>query len=236
MQPKLHLLDNCILEVKDTLIEGKNALTSFYFRFSAITKTLIIEANGAENIIHNNRDYYDEIEDHLVFANLSWLAPFLNHLNKHLQVNFDAEIEVYPDGSMNHENVKCTINSVIYTKNKEKYKALGYAKTLFTNLVPFRQYISSVLFIGNDYNLSQIVFNMNLNGKKVNSILGINSVNQQILSQWLQTLDNTLDQHKDRYKFKQQIPIVGGKMLPSTAVSSACFKFDLDKFDLGGGQ
>lgn len=227
MQEKLHLLDKHILEVKDTLSKGKNGLTSFYFKYSAVKKSLVVEANGTEDIIHNT-DYYDSVEDNLVFANLTWLHPFSNHLNKNLEVNFDAEVNVYPDGSMDHENIKFTVNAGIYVKNKDKAKVLSYAKTLFSSLIPFRQYISSVTFVGNDFSLSQIIFKMNLNGKKVNNILKNNFVvNQQILSQWLQTLDNTLDIYHDRYKFKTNIPIVNGRMLASTSLSSVCFRFKL---------
>ncbi|MFT9600369.1 hypothetical protein, partial [Mesobacillus sp.] len=220
------LQENQIIEIKNTLEKQRVGLKKIAFKYSATAKTLNVEAYGIEDILHNE-EYYENIEDNLMFSELSWLAPMSRELNKKLEVNFDAEVSVLPDGNMDHTNVQFEISAGIFSRQTEKFQILNSAKILFTNLLPFRQYIKSVTFKGHQYNLKTILFNLELDGRKVNTILSNAPVaNQQVLSQWMTTLDHILDYNKGRFKFITKVPVVNGKMSTASFESAVCFRFE----------
>ncbi|MDE3840959.1 hypothetical protein C0966_16970 (plasmid) [Bacillus methanolicus] len=220
------LNDNQILEIKETLQKQKVGLKNVLFSFSATAKALNIEAHGIEDIPQNS-EYYDNIEDNLLFAELSWLSPMSRQLNKKLEVNFNADIDVLPDGSMDHANIRFEVSAGIFSRQTEKHQILQSARILFISLIPFRPYIKNVTFKGHQHTLKTILFSMELDGRKVNSILVNNQViNQQILSQWLATLDHVLDYNKGRYKFITKVPVVNGKMSTASFESAVCFRFE----------
>jgi hypothetical protein len=220
------LHDNQILEIKNTLEKQKVGLKNIVFKYSSTAKILNIEAHGVEDILHNG-EYYENIEDHLMFAELSWLSPMSHELNKKLEINFDAEIKVLPDGSMDHNNIRFDVSAGLFSRQTEKHQILSSAKILFTSLIPFRQYIKNVTFKWHHYNLKTILFTMDLDGRKINSILSNSQVtNQQILSQWLATLDNIFDYNKGRFKYIAKLPVVNGKMSAASFDSAVCFRFE----------
>ncbi|WP_374717786.1 hypothetical protein [Neobacillus sp.] len=226
MKLNSQLEESQILDIKNTLKTQKIGLSNIQFKYSATAKTMNIEAYGIENILQND-EYYDNIEEHLIFADLRWLALMSSEINKKLKVNFDANIQVNPDGSMNHEKIHFEISAGIFSQQMEKYQILSSAKTLFSSLIPFRQYIKNVTFKGHQYNLKTIIFTLELDGYKVNSIISQNTVvNQQILSQWLATLDNILDYNKGRFKFINKVPIINGRMSTASFQSALCFRFE----------
>lgn len=222
--PQLH--DNQILEIKNTLEKQRVGLRNISFKYSATAKTLNCECYGIEDIL-NNSDYYDNIEDHLMYAVLTWLTPMSRELNKKLEVNFDAVISVFPDGGMGHNNVQFEVSAGIFSRQTEKFQILNSAKALFSSLIPFKSYIKNVTFKGHQYNLKQIVFSLDLDGQMVNTILANKQVtNQQVLSQWLATLDNILDYNKGRFKFITKVPVINGKMSTASFESAVCFRFE----------
>ncbi|OUM90431.1 hypothetical protein [Parageobacillus thermoglucosidasius] len=227
MRYKELLCDEHINEIKKDLITYRHGVNQIMVSYSAHSNSISVESHGIKNIL-NPENYYDNLEQHLIYANLSWLTPFSNHLNESLEVNFDAVLNVLPDGTMEHDNVSLTVNAVIFGQ-KNKYEIMQIAKTLFEALIPFRQYISSVTFKGHQYSLHQISFDMKLDGKKVSAILANNKINRQILAQWLQTLDNILDSNQRRYKFIDTVSILSGsgKMSAFSYQSAVCFRFKL---------
>lgn len=220
------LTENQIIEVKETLEKQRVGLTNISFKYSATAKTINIEAHGIENILHNE-EYYENVEDHLTFAELRWLAPMARELNKKLEVNFDANIAVLPDGSMDHEHIQFELSANIFSRQTEKHQILNSARLLFISLLPFRQFIKSVTFKGHQYNLKTILFHLDLDGTKVSQILKNEQViNQQVLGNWLATLDNILDFNKGRFKFVTNVPVVSGKMSTASFESAVCFRFE----------
>jgi hypothetical protein len=226
MMANSQLKDNEILEIKSRIVKKKQSLKTIQFKYSSTARTLYVDALGINDIIHDS-EYYDNVEDHLMFAELSWLTPMTHHINKILEVNFEAMLQVLPDGSMSHENIHFEVNAGMYSKQTEKHQILNSARMLFTSLLPFRQYIKDVTFKGNQYTLKNIHFTLDLDGKKVNTILKDKQViNQQIMGQWLATLDNVLDYNADNYKFVVSMPVVNGKMRGESMESTACFRFE----------
>lgn len=67
---------------------------------------------------------------------------------------------------------------------------------------------------------------MDLDGLKVNSILKNNqAINQQVLAQWLATVDHILDHNKGVYKFIETVSVTNGKMNNALFETAFCFSF-----------
>ncbi|MEK3992703.1 hypothetical protein [Robertmurraya sp. FSL R5-0851] len=183
--------------------------------------TVYIETAGIEGIPQADT-YYENIEDHLVFSDLSWLGPICHQLN----VNLDATIAVDPEGEFEHNSIKIGMLTT-FPGEMNSPQILRKLTPLLTRLVPFRNYLTRVEFVWHGGSLSSIRFSMDLDGKKVNTILSNASVpNNQILRQWASTIDHTIDSNKGRYKHRITLPIVNGRMNTATYETGVCFKFD----------
>lgn len=234
--PRL-LHDNQISEMKSNLEIQRVGLENILFSYSTTSgkKVLNVEAYGVDDILQHD-EYYENIEDHLTFAELSWLNPMACELNKKLEINFDATIPVFPDGTMDHSKVKFHISAGLFSRQTEKHQILASVKSLYTSLIPFRQYIKNVTFKWHLYRLKTILFELELDGRKVNSILSNTQVtNQQVLGQWLATLDNIIDSNQGRFKHIVTLPVINGKMSAALIKSGVCFRFSGKNGDQGKG-
>lgn len=223
------LSDEQIIEMKQKIQMAKAGVKNISFKFSAIKKAISVEVFAIKDIISNNHEYFENIEEHLVFANFTWLSPLTNELIKKLNVNYQAQLFVNPDGSMDHKNVEISVSAAIPSDLKERKQILRYAENLFSHMIAFRSYIEHIEFKGNRNNLVQIIFSLKLDGSKVNAILNNNQVNRQVLHQWLAQLDNVMEMNKGNYKFTNKIPVINGRMSTASFESSLCFLFSLEK-------
>lgn len=218
--PKLN--DNQILEMKEAFHKAQLGLQKLCFKYTATSKDLFVDAIGIEGI-PQTEDYYDNVEDNLLYTELTWLNTLCNKL----QINFDATIEVLPDGSFNHQSIHLELNPVVVGREVTKAHILSYFYPLFIKLVPLKSFIRNVEFKGHDFSLRKISFDILLDGKKVNSLLNKeHPVNNQALSQWVATLEHILEYNKGRYKYITSVPVVNGRMSTASFESAICFKFD----------
>lgn len=218
--PKLN--DNQILEMKEAFQKSQLNLQKLCFKYTATSKDLFVDAIGVEGIPQND-EYYDNVEDNLIYTELTWLNTLCNKL----QINFDATIEVLPDGSFNHSSIHLELNPVVVGRDVNKAQILSYFHPLFKKLVPLRTFIHNVEFKGHDFSLRKITFDIKLDGKKVNSLFdSTQPVNTQALSQWVATLEHILEYNKGRYKYITSVPMVNGRMSTSSFESAICFKFN----------
>ena len=215
--------DNRIYEIKQAIQQKQLGLKQIDFRY--VKGDLYIEAVGIEGI-PQKEDCYDNIEDHIVFTDLNWLTPLCNEL----KVNLDASITVNPDGTLNHSDIEIGLHTVVYGDKSNKLQILSSLLPLLKKLIPFRSYLTNIEFIWHDYKLRNIRFGMNLDGKKVNTILKNSQVvNSQILSQWSSTISTVIDYNMGRYKHNVNVPIVNGRMNTATYRTGLCFKFEIGR-------
>ena len=220
------LNDDQILEIKETLKNKKLGINKLALKYNALKNSLNFEAYGIEDIPCNN-EYYDYLAENIVYLSFSWLTPLSKALNKNIDVNFEALMDVSPSGNIKHDNIQLKVSVGFFRKEISKAYILKYSRIFFKNLLPFRQFIKDVTFKGHGYDLKTIHFQLELDGTKVNPILRKSQVpNQQILSQWIATLDHIIDYHKGRYKFIANVPIVNGKMSTASFESAVCFFFE----------
>ncbi|KZE67952.1 hypothetical protein AWM68_17420 [Fictibacillus phosphorivorans] len=215
------LNDDQILEIKQTLMTHRVGLKSLYFKYNSNTHDMFVEGKGIEGI-PQNEEYYDNLEDNLIFSDISWLTPICGEL----KANFQAEIDVLPDGTMDHSKVKMEITIACPLRNMSKKDIMREYYSVFKRLLKFRGFIKKVEFRGHEYSLKTISFSLELDGRKVNTILkNTQTINTQVLSQWQATLDHVLDYNKGRFKFVSVLPVVNGRMSTATFESAVCFKF-----------
>jgi hypothetical protein len=218
--PKLN--DSQIFEMKEEFKKLNLGIQKLCFKYTANSKDLFVDAIGVEGI-PQAEDYYDNIEDHLTYTDLTWLSTLCNKL----QVNFDATVEVFPDGTFNHSEIHIELNPVIIGRNVDKGSILSFFYPFFKKLMPLKSNIQRVEFKGHDYSLRKMTFSLVLDGKKVNVLLSDNQgLNHQSLSQWIATLEHVLEYNKGRYKYITTVPMVNGRMSTASFESAICFKFD----------
>lgn len=216
------LNDNQIIEMKEAFQKAKLSLQKLCFKYTATSKDLFVDAIGVERI-PQTEEYYDNIEDNLIYTELTWLSTLCNRL----QINFDATIDVFPDGSFNHNSIHLELNPVVVGREINKAQIMSYFFPLFKKLIPLRALVRNVEFKGHDFNLRKITLDILLDGKKVNTLLNdTQQVNTQALAQWSSTLEYVLEYNKGRYKYITSVPVVNGRMSTASFESAICFKFD----------
>lgn len=211
-----------ILEIKQEIKKKQIGLNKLHINFRFVKGELYINAMGVEGI-PQTEEYYESIEDNLTYVDLAWLTPLSNHLN----VNLDASIAVNPDGSFEHNSIDLELHTALPSEVQDNYRILSYVTPLFKKLIPFRAFLTQIEFGWHNYRLSNIRFKLNLDGKKVNTILSNEqTVNTQVLGQWLSSLSQVLDYNQGRYKHLVDLPIINGRISTATFETGLCFRFD----------
>lgn len=217
---KHRLSDNEIIEMREEIQAKQVGIKQLELRY--ISGEIYVDAVGIENI-PQIEDYYDNVEDHITFSNLSWFSPLCNLF----EVNIESSVKVNPDGTFNHDEIELELNTVILGDRLNKQQIQTCLHSILVKLVPFRSYLTNVEFGWHGYSLRKVRFGMKLDGKKVNTILKNNKeINTQILGQWSTTISQVIDYNKGRYKHMVNIPIVNGRMNVSTYQTALCFRFD----------
>lgn len=213
--------DDDILEMKEEFIKKKMALKSFSLTYSTKNQDVLAYGKGVSGI-PQHEDYYDNLEDNIMYTDLSWFSNFCKIFKR---VNFSAEISVLPDGSFQHDRIHVNLSAAVVGESPEKAFIMKSLLPFFESLMPFKQFITNVEFSGNKHCLRSVSFDMVLDAKKVSAILNEKLVNKQMLSQWMATLDHMIDYNKDRYRFVHNLPVINGRMNTITSEPTICFQF-----------
>lgn len=215
----LQLLNaNRVIELRETLKKEKMNLNNLHFTYDN-GGSLLIDGIGMPGIVLDE-EYYENIEENITYADFSWLAPLCTTFRTRLK----AEISVLPDGSLNHQSVQLSVNFML---PRDVTNIHSYAYSRFSSFIPFRHFVKKVEVKGHKGSIQNIIFHMEVDGKKVNGMLkNKTTVNSQILSQWLATMDQVIQFNRGRYKFCDTIPVVNGKMSYSTSTSTISFKYN----------
>ncbi|RHW36077.1 hypothetical protein D1B31_18540 [Neobacillus notoginsengisoli] len=217
--PKLN--ESQIVEMNEAFQKAQLGLQKFRFKFNVPNKDLFVDAVGVEGI-PQTEEYYDNVKEHLIYTQLTWLNTICNTYG----VGFEATVNVKPDGEFDHGSIQLELSPGIPFKETNKKKILAHFQPLFRKLLPLRTFIQNVSFKGHDYSLRKLTFDIQLDGKKVNSLLTTTQpVNNQILSQWLATLEHVISYNEGRYKYITTVPVVNGRMSTASFESTLCFKF-----------
>lgn len=183
---------------------------------------LYIDVFGVEGI-PQVETYYENIEDHLVYSELSWLGP----LCRTFKVNVDATINVDPEGEFKQDSIQLGVYTA-FSRQFTRPQILNRLMPLLNSLVPFRSHLSEVELVWHDGCLNTIRFSMNIEAKKVNPIISnAHAPNNQILRQWASTIDQAIDYNKGRYKHRVKLPIVNGRINTSKFETAVCFRMDV---------
>lgn len=209
-----------IVELVDSLREKKIGLSCIKFKYNYHNNEMLPKSVGVRGVIEDN-DYFSNIEENLIYANLCWFTPF----GKDIKANFDVHMPVNPDGSIEHHNigvvVKMDLPSHLTSRQYDKF-----VYPVFRKLVPFRQFVTNVEFKGHDHHVKFIMFHLSLNGKLVTPILNKQgNVNVQILSQWISTLDFVSKLNEDNYSFEENLPVINGRMSAASFETTLGFRY-----------
>lgn len=212
------LTDTHIEEMSQTIREKRLGIHKVEFQYKK--GQVYIDALGVEGI-PQTETYYENIEDHLVFTELSWLSPICNQF----KVNINASIEVNPEGEFDHDLIPLELLTS-FPKDLEIHQILYRLRPVLERLIPFRSYMTNVELSWHDSCLASIRFYMKIEGKKVNTIINSSQgTNHQILRQWASTITAAIDYNKGRYKHRVDLPIVNGRMNTASYETGLCFRF-----------
>ncbi|MEI2358391.1 hypothetical protein [Mesobacillus zeae] len=213
--------DQQIIEMRETFQKLKLSLQKLSFKYNAGTQDLFVDAVGVEGIPQDD-EYYENLEDNLMYTELTWLNVLCNTLN----FSFEATIDVLPDGSFNNSAINLEINTAIVGNQLDKYGILSISNPIFKKLLPLRSFIHNVEFKGHEFCLRKMTFRLLLDSSKVNALInGKQPLNYQVLSQWTSTLEHILDYNQGRFKYITNLPIVNGRMSTASFESAVCFRF-----------
>lgn len=213
--------DDEIFEMKEEFIKRKVALKTFSLTYSTKNQDVLAYGKGVSGI-PQLEEYYDNIEDNIMYTDLSWFSTFCKIFKR---VNFSADIEVLPDGSFQHDSILVNLSAAVIGEAPDKHFIMKTLLPFFESLMPFKQFITNVEFSGNKHFLRSVSFDMILDAKKVSAILNEKLVNQQMLGQWMSTLGHMIDYNKDRYRFVHNLPVINGRMNTTTSEPTICFQF-----------
>ncbi|MDE5055335.1 hypothetical protein NDK25_24260 [Niallia taxi] len=220
IQPRLTEEDiNGIINV---LREKKYNLNSFQFKYSAREQSLLLDGKGIKGI-NQTEEYYEAIEDNLVFADFNWISPLCEALN----INFTANLKVLPEGDMEHNKVRLVVTvPVPVESNKNKQKVLEALYNPLKRVVKFQSFVKEVVFFGNNHMVNKIDFIMEVEGKKIVPLLRENpGINLQCLNQWVATVDKIIDYGKKDYKYVEHLQVANGRMANMSYESTISFRF-----------
>src|SRR5690606_28976813 len=189
--------------------------------------TLICKLHGKVNMMipGKNAGYFDNIEDHVIKSLYCWIQPFSKYLTQ-FGATYQADVTANSDGSIVHDNIKIKVGYRIHG-NFSIPVHFPRIRNAFSKLMLFREFITSVEFVGHQFQLSQIHFYMDLNGNQVNPKLKSNHrQNKQILDQWMATLANVIDERKGEYAWDENIPLLPSGKLASISTHTFSIKYN----------
>lgn len=209
-----------ISEVSQTIRNKQIGINRVEFVYKK--EQLYIDAFGVEGIPQADT-YYENIEDHLVYSEFSWLGP----LCRNFKVNLDATINVDPEGEFEQDSIELGVYTA-FSRQNSKPQILNRLMPLLNSLVPFRSHLSEVELVWHDGCLNTIRFFMNIDAKKVNPIISnAQAPNNQVLRQWVSTIDQAIDYNKGRYKHRVKLPIVNGRINIAKYETAVCFRLEV---------
>lgn len=159
---------------------------------------------GMEDI-HQDESYYENILEHLIAANLSWLDP----ISKAIKAPLEAEIAIDEDGNFDNQTIKAKME--IYAPSKID----AVIPFLYNRIKPFvllNELVDSVEVHGYQGKLRFVRFNMTIDTFKVNPLLKKERVNRAILEQWLASINNYVMENSHQDHFENKFYVVNGKI------------------------
>lgn len=224
IQPRLTEEDiNTIINV---LREKKYNLNSFHFRYLAREQSLLLDGKGIQGI-NQTEEYYEAIEDNLVFADFNWISPLCEALN----INFTANLKVLPEGEMEHNKVRLVVSVTVPVEgNRSKQRVLEALYNPFRRVVKFQSFVKEVVFYGTNHMVNKVDFIMEIEGKKIVPHLRDNpGINIQCMNQWMATVDKIIDYGKEDYKYVEHLQVANGRMANISYESTTSFRFQKNK-------
>lgn len=213
------LEENQIIEIVSKLKEQKFAVNGIKLKYNFQKNVMFLEPVGVRSII-DDEDYFLNIEDNLTYANLCYLSS----IAKEIKTNFDVNMTVCPDGSIDHENVEFIVklNLPLHLKRNQFDR---FVYPIFRKILPFRQFLTNCEFKGHEHHIKFIIFHLKLNGKKVTPILNQKALNNQVLAQWITAFDYITQYNQSEYGFEENIPVLNGRISLATFETTLRFKF-----------
>jgi len=211
--------EKSINEIMVTIKEKQLNLSRLEFKTR--DKFVLIGPIGTEKIKQED-DYYENAKENLIFANYSWLSPLCDDLN----CPFQGHLEVLPSGEMNHHNIDLTI-SIPLSGSLEKAKIMSTLYEQFKVLEKYRNFIQFFDVSGFKYMTNLIHVSLKIPGNKITPLLKeakTKPVNKQIISQWLATVENIMDQNANNFSYSHKVYAVDGRMQSTTFESKFTFK------------
>ena len=216
------LTEENINTIINVLREKKYNLNSFYLKYSAREKSLLLDGKGIQGINQTN-EYYEAIEDNLIYADFNWISPMCEALN----INFTANLKVLPEGDMEHNKVRLVVTVPVPVEgngNKQRVQEALYNP--FKRVVKFQSFVKEVVFFGNNHMVSKVDFILEIEGKKIVPHLKDNpGINHQCLNQWMATADKIIDYGKKDYKYVEHLQVLNGRMANISYESTTSFRF-----------
>ncbi|KAA6446943.1 hypothetical protein [Bacillus swezeyi] len=201
-------------------------LSDINFRYNPRKHFLMVDGLGASGM-QLDEEYYENVRDHLEYADLSWLTPMCNKLSTHLS----ATINVLDDGTINQDTVR--LQFTVEVNEHDNLKRLVYTK--LKNFIYFKDFIEEINFKGTGSKIRAIILILNVDVKKLSKILSSNNdqvnntVNKSILEQWVATASMVEQHYTTAYHINCIIPVLKGKMQYNIKKDSVMLRINLDE-------
>ena len=213
------VLEELVADIKKRKIK----VESLTFVYHPQEKTILINADGPPDVVLDD-EYYENIFENILCCETMWLDP----LTKIINTRFEAKVNVDTEGNFMHDSLDVIAN---YNIRSRISNLLGYLYSNLKNIVKCYASINRVKVMGYKNELSNIYFYLNINGKKVNTLLKESNINKRYLEQWLVVIDKCDREIGKQAKYSNTFRVINGKINyeTRTEVVSQLFKIKKER-------
>lgn len=159
---------------------------------------------GMEDI-YSEEEYYENIHQNLIAANLSWLHAVASKI----RMPMEAVVELDEDGNFISDTIKMTIT---INAPRGLNDVVPY---LYPRIKPFillNELVDTVQVRGYKGFLQYIRLNLTIDTKRFTALLNKEKVNNTIREQWLASINNYVRENKNQDIFENQFQVVNGRI------------------------
>ncbi|MCM3441411.1 hypothetical protein ACUIJN_19335 [Metabacillus halosaccharovorans] len=194
------LLDELISDLKTRKVKVER-ITFAYRSFKNQIKIDTVETYG----FALEEDYYENLYENILCSETMWLEPFINLIG----TGFEATVAVDEEGDFEHNRIEINAS---YNINSRIIHLLSYLYKNLSGIVKCYSSVREVTVKGNKKAMSQIIFDITLDGKQLTSMLKEKTVNKKYLEQWLVIIDKCDQEIIKRDKYLNTFKVLNGKI------------------------
>lgn len=183
--------------------QEKIVVTEMVYEYQKRTKSLVSRADGHTSSSLTD-SYVEDISQQFSKVQHEIIKPLVKLINH----NFAVYFQVRPNGEVNLDELKI----VMKVECKRGCSMMERFRTPFNILIPFSEYIDYLHIRGNDYDVSVIEAEVNLNVLDLMDIIEMPLAGPTARSQWYAFMVEAVEEAKKDYKLDVVIPVHEGEV------------------------